>query len=506
MLDLLDGPPALRPPFAHLLEALQAFGRARWLSFANGGLDGSEALDAAARWAGAFHAAGIGHGDRVALVLPNGPDFVGAFFGTYFVGAIPVPLPWPIVAAPPERTLAGLAPQIAVAAVAAIVCPPAFAAACPPGVRAITQAAERPLAREPADLGPDDVAFLQFTSGTTGAPRAAALTHRAATACAWAMADALDLSSDDVGVSWLPLFHDMGLVGVLLCSLVRRFPVHISTPAEFLLHPAHWLATVAAARATLTVAPNFGYELALRRVRTTPDLSSLRHALNGSEPVQRTTIDRFEARFGIPGRIRPVYGLAESTLGVCFADSDAPDLVFGGRLVPSVGRPLAGTSVAVDPEGEILIRGPALMSGYFRDPEATRAAFRDGWLRTGDLGVLHGGQLYVTGREKELVIKGGRKFHSGDIERVVEQTLDRPPGGVAALSLPNAATGTEELIVLVEMLEPASPEIVRRIRGRLLEELDVRADRIHRLEIGTLPRTTSGKLRRGACAALAGEP
>jgi acyl-CoA synthetase (AMP-forming)/AMP-acid ligase II len=506
MLPRLDGPPATPPPFGNLLEALFAFGDRPWLSFSGGrALDGAAAVDHAARWAAAFGAAGVSRGDRVALLLPNGPELVGAFFGAQLAGAAAVPLPWP-VAAPPAHALAAVAPQLAVARVAALVVPPTHVAACPAGIAVLTAPEGRAGAAPARSPAPEATAFLQFTSGTTGAPRAAVITHRAAVASAWAMSAALELGPDDVGVSWLPLFHDMGLVGVLLCSLVRRFPVHLMTPAEFLLRPERWLTTVAERRATITVAPNFGYELALRRVRATPDLASLRHALDGSEPVLRSTIDRFEDRFAVPGRIRPVYGLAENTLGVAFGDRGAPDLAVSGRTVPSVGRPLAGMSVALGRGDEILVRGPAVMSGYFHDPDASGAALRGGWLHTGDLGAIHDGRLYVVGREKDLVIKGGRKFHPLDIERVVEALLDRPPGGVACVSRPDAASGSEELVVIVESPEPESPELLRRIRGRLLEELDVRADRVRVVEVGTLPRTTSGKLRRRDCAALIGEP
>ena len=323
------------------------------------------------------------------------------------------------------------------------------------------------------------------------------------------MSLALGLDESDVGVSWLPLFHDMGLVGVLLCSLLRRFPIHLLSPAEFLLRPARWLELLASAGATLTVAPNFGYELAVRRVRGDFDLSRLRRALNGSEPVHRPTLDGFERRFGArPGTVLPVYGLAENTLGVSFSDDPAPatDLAWLGRAVPSVGRPLPGMEVSVrGPEGEIAVRGPALMDGYFRDPAATAAVLRDGWLFTGDLGVIRAGRLYVTGREKDLVIKNGRKFHPYDIERVAAAAVDAPPGGVVAFSVPNAATGTEDLVVVAELRRRTGDEqAARTIRGLLLEELGVRPERIRLVGPGAVPRTSSGKVRRRACAELFG--
>ena len=185
---------------------------------------------------------------------------------------------------------------------------------------------------------------------------------------------------------------------------------------------------------------------------------------------------------------------------------------------PSVGQPLAGTRVAirdaaggdagVGVEGEIVVSGPSVMRGYFRAPEATEATLARGWLRTGDLGVVQGGSLYVTGREKDLVIKAGRKFHPYEIERIVAEVVDAPPGGVAAFSQDNDETGTEDLVIVIERRRghDADEDPTRKVRGRLMEELGVRADRVCVVAAGELPRTTSGKVRRRACAALFPRP
>jgi fatty-acyl-CoA synthase len=506
MLTTLAGPPEAAPRAATLPGLLASQPDATpWLIFHRGDhreiLDGAAARALAAGWARAFADAGIRDGDRVAILLPNAPSFVGAFFGALLLGAVPVPLPWPVIpAADTRRSL--LEARLAVAGARAL------AAADP-----LTTGWELPVIPAPSmgaiaavPARPEDLAFIQFTSGTTGAGRGAMISQRAALASASAMARALGAGPGDVGVSWLPLFHDMGLVGVMLCALAAGFPVHILTPAEFLLRPARWIDLLAATGATLTVAPNFGYELAARRAPAR-SLAGLRHALSGSEPVHRATIDAFEARFDAAGRTLPVYGLAEYTLGACFAvpGEEAPDLVWQGRRVPSVGRPLAGATIAVSAaegeEGEILVRGAALMDGYFGDPAATARSLEDGWLRTGDLGVVAGGRLYVTGREKDLVIKAGRKFHPYDIEQVAARAVDAPPGGVVAFSVPGA--GTEELIVLIEQRRPGdAPDTERRVRGTVLDELGVRVDRVRVVGLGSLPRTTSGKVRRGACAAL----
>jgi acyl-CoA synthetase (AMP-forming)/AMP-acid ligase II len=503
MLTVLRGPAEVAPAADSLTGLLAALpGAAPWLIFHRGDrvelLDGAAARSLARGWGRAFREAGVEPGDRVALLLPNRPDFAGAFFGALLAGATPVPLPWPVVAAADaQREL--LAARLAVARPRAL----AVAAPLASGWALPTVTAPAPGAIAPA--GAAELAFIQFTSGTTGAGRGAMVSQRAALASATAMARALDAGPRDVAVSWLPLFHDMGLVGVMLCSLAAGFPVHVLTPAEFLLRPARWIELLAATGATLTVAPNFGYELAARRAPAR-GLGALRHALSGSEPVHRSTIDAFEARFDAGGRTLPVYGLAEYSLGVTFSapGEAAPDLVWQGRRVPSVGRPLAGTTVAVraaeGEEGEILVRGPALMDGYLDDPAATARALDGGWLRTGDLGVVAAGRLHVTGREKDLVIKAGRKFHPYDIEQVAARALDAPPGGVVAFSVPGA--GTEELVVVVEGRARDAPDAERRVRGSVLATLGVRVDRVRVVGVGTLPRTTSGKVRRGACPAL----
>ncbi len=502
-----------------------------WLTFHRGSavraLGFSEAWDLSLRWAAALRDAGVVQGDRVAVIQPNDADFVGAFFGAQVLGATPVPLAVPASLSASARTLAVLEALVRAARVAAVAAPPDLEGAQRLGAPVVTgPGAGRAL---PAPLSGDAPAFLQFTSGSTGRPRGAVISHRAALASARTMGTALGFCERDVGVSWLPLFHDMGLVGVLLSSLVFRFPVHLLSPGEFLLRPSRWLELLSETRATVTVAPNFGYELAARRVRPPEgakgwDLSALRLALDGAEPVHRATLDAFEARFAPAGlragTVLPVYGLAENTLGVAFslpgerapevAVQRSPDLAWEGRRVPTVGRPLAGVEVelrlangARAPDGavgEILVRGPSLMDGYFDDPEATAAALPGGWLRTGDLGVLRGGLLYVTGREKDLVIKNGQKFHPYDIERVAAAAVDAPPGGAAAFSEPNELTGTEDLVVVVELRRAAQREDAQRlIRAQLVEELGVRPDRVELVGPGALPRTSSGKLRRAAC-------
>jgi len=510
-------------PVTTLVEALDDAGRsdAPWLTFHASArtrtLTGAQAQHLARGWAAAFQDRGVRAGHRVLVLQPNGPDFVGAFFGAQYLGATAVPLAWPTLP-PSPRSMAALAPVLQAAQASAVAAPPEVLEACAAlGLPVVTGPANVTGSIRAAVV-PTAAAFIQFTSGSTSSPKGAVISHRAAVANATAMGQALGLTAQDVGVSWLPFFHDMGLVGVLLTSLLHRFPVHVMTPAEFLLHPDRWIDRLSAVGATLTVAPNFAYELAARRVKADPrrNLSRLRAALCGSEPVLRQTVDRFEARFGGEGLRRgaivPVYGLAENTLAVSFSRPAEPraDLSWSGRQVPSVGYPVLDTRVRISGpdgaerpegvEGEIWVRSPSMMTGYFEQPAATAEVLRDGWLRTGDLGVLRAGALHVTGREKDLVIKGGQKFHPYDVERIAAEAVDAPPNGAAAFSALNRDTGSEELVVVVELRRHDDADPAKRIRGRLLEELGVRAERIHLVGAGDLPRTTSGKVRRRACA------
>lgn len=487
-----------------------------WLTFHQGAtpdvLHFSDAAPLARRWAKALSEAGVTRGDRVAIFFPNGRDFVGSFFGTQWLGATAVPVPWPATSLAAD--LPASAKLLLETCRAKVVCAPGRAEGL--GWTVLSAPSDVEFDAPPVD---GDAAFIQFSSGSTGRPRGAVIGPRAAALSARLMAEGLGLSEKDIGVSWLPFFHDMGLVGVVLTSLAAGFPVHVLQPGEFLLRPSRWLELCSRVGATMTVAPNFAYELVLRRVRAPKDLdlSPLRSMLNGSEPVHRATIERFEAAFaplGLrKGVVLPVYGLAENVLGVAFQPQGAPDadLSLEGRVVPSCGGPLRSLEVAIrneagevvdeGQEGEVTVRGPTLMSGYFDDAESTARALRDGWLFTGDRGVLVNGRLHLTGREKELIIKMGRKFHPADIERIVTDVADPPPNGVVAFSVDDSATNQEALVVVVEQRRASETGLADRIRGRVSAELGVMVDRIELVGAGALPRTTSGKLRRKECTA-----
>ncbi|MCC6808803.1 MAG: AMP-binding protein [Deltaproteobacteria bacterium] len=519
---LLFGPTPEPTRFESLVEALQvrASSQRPWLVFHEGGdarpLGFAEAYELALGYARAYRRLGIGAGCRVGVLLPNSADFIGAFFGALVVGAAAVPLAWPAVPGAAElRAVSELQPLIDAAKLSALATTEAVVAGSALTVPAIIG----PVTGEAiaaAAVSTRAPAFLQFTSGSTSTPKGAVISHRAALTSAQIMAQTLALGPTDVGVSWLPFFHDMGLVGVVLCSLVAGFRVHVMRPSEFLLRPRRWLELASSAGATITPGPNFAYGHAAKRTKSTEGLalSSLRWALNGSEPVHRATMRDFGEHFRgcgfSPGAFAPVYGLAEYTLGVAFECKGDPrnDLLRAGRLLPSVGQPLAGTAVAIrredgslaaiDDEGEIVVRGPCAMSGYFDAPEATAAALDGGWLYTGDLGIISGGRLYVSGRQKELVIKAGRKFHPYEIERIVAESVETTPNGVAVFSA--RGERAEEIVVVVEQRVAPSKTTERVIRGRVVEALGVSVDRVEIVPPGSLPRTTSGKVRRADCA------
>ena len=386
-------------------------------------------------------------------------------------------------------------------------------------------------------MDPGDSAFVQFTSGTTRLPRGVAVSHGALAANIRATLVAMPLTEADVSVSWLPPYHDMGLVGHVFTPVACGAYQVLMPATHFLVRPLRWLKLLTELGATQTTAPNSGYSMCVHRVpreaRAGLDLSTIRWALSGAEMVLDETVTAFCEAYAplgfAPQALVPVYGLAEATLCATFGPPGGPrfDWVNRHRLASSdeavperagaadaqafacVGRPLDGHELRlVDGRGEpcrerqvgeIWLRGPSLMSGYFNNPFGTREVVRDGWLRTGDLGYLAGGLLHVTGRQKELVIKAGRNYVPTDIEAacLAEPALRR--GRVVAFGLPNRITGTEDLVIVAEAREQSAArqaELVQRITAAVADRAGVRPDRVDVVGPGVLPKTTSGKLQR----------
>src|SRR5205814_47255 len=463
-----------------------------------------ELYDRARRAAGALRERGIERGDRVAIVLPTGPGFMDAFFGTLFAGAVPVPLYPPVRLGRMDEFHRRTARMLRICGARLVLSDARISR-----LLGVSVAEARPAlglrrlgsgAPFTADADPADLLLIQFSSGTTVDPKPVALTHQNVLANVAAIETIVPADDAQAGVSWLPLYHDMGLIGCLLLALYRPGPLTLIPPEAFLARPAIWLRAISRKRATISVAPNFAYGLCVRRVRDPEmegvDLSSWRFALNGAEPVAPAVLRRFSERFapnGFDGRaLMPVYGLSEASLAVAFTPSGRGPRTWiaGGRELASAGAPLPGIDIDVR-GGRIFVRGPSVMQGYFGNPAATRETLIDGWLDTGDLGFVDGGELFVSGRAKDLVILRGVNHAPQEFEDALDGVDGVRPGCTAAVGLPTDEG--EELVLLVETDGAADAEW---IRGRVIERTGVRPSEVHLLAPGTLPRTSSGKLRR----------
>lgn len=468
---------------------------------------------------------GLGRGDRVVIMLPTSADWLAGFFGTLLAGGVAVPV-GPNLSfggmdryAETVRAILGDAGARFLVASAAI--EPWRAALGPVEAVRVDELSGSPRAHALPSTSADDPAVIQYTSGTTGRPKGVVLSHRALLANAWMIGERAGMSPRDVGVSWLPLFHDMGLVGALLTALTWHYPLLLLPVESFLLQPRRWLQHVGRRRATMSVAPNFAYQLVVDRVAERHldglDLSSWRHAFNGAEAVRPSTLRAFRDRFGPRGfddvAFQPVYGMAENSLAATFPRRGArwtARTTAAGEIV-SVGTPLAGVRVAIVDDagaplsegatGHVRLASPSLMDGYFRDEEATRAVLADGWLRTGDLGFVADGELHLTGRAKELIVKRGRNYPPDDFERVALEAGRGKVLRAAAFGAPNATSGTEDLVMVLEtraLTQHEQDTLVRAVGTAIMGELGLGPDRTVVVPPHTIERTTSGKLRRGA--------
>ena len=508
---MLTGGPAVAPRHPTIHAALEHAARSQLgLTFLDGQeretfLSFAELYERAQRAAGGLRELGVERGDRIAIVLPTGPEFMDAFFGAVLAGAIPVPLYPPLRLGRMDEFHRRTARMLRACGARLVLSDPrisrllgvAVAEARPPlGLRRVQHA--RALI---SPASPDDLLLIQFSSGTTVDPKAVALTHANVLANVAAIETIVPADDSQAGVSWLPLYHDMGLIGCLLLAVDRPGPLTLIPPEVFLARPAVWLRAISRKRATISVAPNFAYGLCLRRVRERDlegvDLSCWQLALNGAEPVAPAVLRRFSdrfARYGFDARaLMPVYGLSEASLAVTFtpAGRRPRTIAHGARELASVGAPLPGIDVDVR-DGRIFVRGPSVMREYFGNRDATDATLRDGWLDTGDLGLLQDGELFVSGRAKDVVILRGSNHAPQEFEEALDGVAGVRPGCAAAMGIPTAEG--EQLALLVETDGAADAE---QIRARVTERTGIRPHEVHLLAPGTLPRTSSGKLRRG---------
>ncbi len=501
-------------------------------------------LDREARIVAAdLQAKGVRCGDRVMLLQDPGRHMVAGFLGAAYAGAVAVPCYPPsslMGAKGHERFHIVVDDAEATAAVTTSVLAPAldFLKETHPELSwAFTDTASiSPDAYAPVDVGPHDLAFLQYTSGSTSAPRGVRVTQASLASNIGMMVDVFGLTEEAIMCSWLPPFHDMGLIATILMPLAIGCRTVQMAPWAFLRRPDRWLRAITAFRGTWSAAPNFAYELCIRRVADLDgiDLRSWTVAVNGAEPVKERTLAEFARKFaecGLrPSTLWPGYGLAEATLLVS-ARSRGPgstlwvdsDQLSQGRLVPvdpEIGRPLVscgppspGTTVTVcDPAtgepvedrvvGEIRVSGPHVCDGYWGDTDLSAEVFPEGVLRTGDLGALWQGSVYVTGRLKDVLIVRGRNHYPHDVEQTM-QAADpslRPGCGVA-VSVPADAG---DLVVLIQEIvddRPGEPErIVEKIRRSVSEQHGISVDAVVLVERSSVPKTTSGKLRRSAAA------
>lgn len=498
----------------------------------------SQLLTEAGRLAGGLALRGVRAGDRVALMLPTGPDFVAAYFAILWAGAIPVPLYPPFRPDQIEEHVRRQSAILQSAGVEVLVAFPEMAAASrllrlnTPSLRhvvAVPDLAGAP-ARPPRLPAPSDVALIQYTSGSTGAPKGVVLTHENLLANIKSILVALDPRPEDVGVTWLPLYHDMGLIGMLLTAIYHGAPCVLMGPQDFLARPSRWLWAMHRYRGTVSAAPNFAYEVCAARIPEAEleglDLSSWRVALNGAETVRPSTLRRFQERlapYGFrPEALLPVYGLAEAALGVTFPPLgrrpvvDSVDRTLleqenrawppreGREGVPivSCGRPLPGMEVrVVDARGKGLddrrvghlqFRGPSALQGYYGRPEPVRDA--QGWVDTGDLAYLADGELYLAGRRKDVILRAGRTLHPQDLEEAASEVKGVRRGCVAAFALADS-----EQIVVVAEARRSSPELVEAVRRQVMEAVGIAPDRVLLVPPHSVPKTPSGKVRRQEC-------
>ena len=476
-------------------------------------------------------------GQRAMVVVPPGLDFIAAVFGCLYAGWIAVPVAPPGRAERRQRLAAVLdsaEPSVVlttetVAARLHDTYPSAWLALDTLGAGEID-------GEDAVSPAADDIALLQYTSGSTGSPKGVMLSHANIVYVTRRIAERFGLDATTRGLLWLPPFHDMGLIGGIFEAVVTGMRLSLMAPTTFLRRPARWLEAIVDERAHVSGGPNFAYELCCERISEADverlDLSEWRLAFNGAEPVRAATLERFAARFGRCGFRRqafyPCYGLAEATLMVSGGQRDTPPNVRAlmGRVLVSCGTAIDGeqlmivdaashTACADGQTGEIWVRGPGVAGGYWRAPAATAETFgaRLGgpapdpggtFLRTGDLGCMLDGELYVTGRSKAVLVVAGRVLHAEDVEATVESSHARGwPGGVAAVVTDDGQR--ERLTVIQEVGGPRSTSLARG--AAIVHAIRVAVADAHQLPLagvvlvrpGTLPRTSSGKVQRHAC-------
>jgi 1-acyl-sn-glycerol-3-phosphate acyltransferase len=490
-------------------------------------------------------------GERVAIMLPTGAEFFAAFFGVLYAGGVPTPIYPPTRPSQIEEHLkrqAGilrnarsvlLIADTSTSAIARLLKLQVESLRDVVSVDELSHGQESEILEVPAD----STALLQYTSGSTGDPKGVILSHGNMLANIRAMGQAMEAGPTDVFVSWLPLYHDMGLIGAWLGSLYFAAPLVVMSPLTFIVRPEQWLWAIHRHQATLSASPNFGFGLCLHKIDDKAiaglDLSSLRMAANGSEAVLPDTIRQFSTRFAKYGfrqeAIAPVYGLAENAVGLAFPPLgrapiidrvDRAALTRQARALPAApddptalefvacGRPLPGHEIRIigptgelseREEGQLQFRGPSATRGYFDNPAKNLELFEGDWLNSGDLAYIAGGDVYITGRSKDIIIRAGRHIYPEEIESAAGDVPGIRKGCVVVFGARDRRHGTERVVVIAETRE-TDAAVVAQLRKQIEEAaaplLDAPPDEIVLAPPHTIPKTSSGKLRRAAARQL----
>jgi acyl carrier protein len=507
----------------------------------------------AAKVAAGLQQAGLEPAEPVTIMLPSGADYFYSFFGILMSGGIPVPVYPPARPSQLEDHMLRHARILAnCLSVTLITVPEARKVARilkshVPSLKHIVTVSElmaSSMIVAPPSLNSSDIAFIQYTSGSTGHPKGVVLTHANLLANIRAMGQTVKAGPEDIFVSWLPLYHDMGLIGAWLGSLYYAMLLVVMSPLSFLARPERWLWAIHRYRGTLSASPNFGFEYCLKRLKD-EDLQGLnlncwRAAFNGAEAISPETLQQFESRLANYGfhadAMMPVYGLAESSVGLAFPplnrgpvidQIDRAAFMHSGQAIPepdsgqhplrfvSCGLPLPGHQIRIidhaghelpeRQEGRLEFRGPSTTSGYYRDADNTRKLFHEGWLDSGDLAYIANGEIYITGRIKDIIIRAGRNIYPHELEEAVGNIPGIRTGRVAVFGSVDSRTATEQLVVLAETRskDAGERENLRTAINTLATDLvGAPPDEVILAPPGTVLKTSSGKIRRAASREL----
>jgi acyl-CoA synthetase (AMP-forming)/AMP-acid ligase II len=523
----------------------------------------SRLIHGSAGYATALNNSGIHPGEVVVLILQHGEELLYAFFGAVLHGSIPAIMPFLTEKLSPEQYRHSLTSLFEITTPAAVVTYPEFLSevqlAIKPGgsVRTVLASSQimpqsefySPTFASGINLSPENIALLQHSSGTTGLQKGVALSHKAVFNQLDSYTRALNLNSSDVIVSWLPLYHDMGLIAGFLLPILSRVPLVLLSPFDWVRAPHKLLHAVTNYKGTLSWLPNFAYNFCAQKIRSRDlegiDLSTWRAVSNCSEPMywksHQMFLDRFLPYGFRTSALTTCYAMAENVFAVSQGGIDEPikvdrisqhGLLVDRTAVPpltnedmvsmlSAGRPICNTQVRILNQhhteiadrqlGEIAISSDCMLTGYYNRPDLSSKSFHDGWYLTGDLGYIAQGEVYITGRKKDLIIVGGKNIYPQDLENLAIEVKGVHPGRVVAFGVPNEATGTEDVVIIAEV-DTAENEVVEgdlessseidrisdEIRTRVTRGSDIALRLVKLVKRGWLIKTSSGKIARSA--------